>query len=123
MAVLGWAWLASPFALIGVISREPRLLRLVAAHLERCRIAGGFGVLLLVLSATVVRGVVGEAMFWIGTPLIGLLVWLRGNDDDGGDERDPDVPPIDWDQFERAFRSYADRRRGSSPRGPVTPTR
>jgi hypothetical protein len=119
MALIGWLWLASPFVLIGLISRDPELRRAVAVHHRRCRIIGWTGVAMMLTGAILVGGWVGSLMFVIGTPLGGLAVWARGDDgDDGGDEG-PDVPPIDWDQFERSFWSHV-RRRGR-PRRPRTP--
>ena len=63
----------------------------------------------------------GTIMFWIGTPLAGLAVWLRGDDGDDGGEDDPDVPPLDWDEFERSFWAHV-RRSGRPPRGPRVPS-
>lgn len=117
MALLGWAWLASPFAVIGLISHDRRLLALVAANLDRCRAAGWTGVAMMVLGVTVVHGTPGKALFWVGTPLIGLIVWLRGDDGDDGGQHDPDdVPPVDWEGFERSFWAYV-ARRGRGPSG------
>jgi hypothetical protein len=121
MGLLGWLWLASPFALIGLISRDPELLRLVAQHHRRCQIWGWSGVAMMVLGTILVPGWVGKLMFVVGTPLAGLAVWGRRDGGDEGGEHEPDVPPIDWDEFERSFRAYA-RRRGRPPRRPRTPS-
>jgi hypothetical protein len=115
MALLGWLWLGSPFALIALISHNPRLLSLVATHQSRCQAAGWTGAALMLLGAAVVPGVAGAVMFWIGTPLVGLVVWLRGDDGDDGGEPEPDVPPINWDEFERSFWDHV--RRGGPPSG------
>ena len=57
-----------------------------------------------------------KELFWVGTPLAGLAVWLR-RDGGGGDNGDgPDVPPVDWDEFERSFRAHV--RPSSRPRTP-----
>lgn len=120
MALLGWLWLASPFVLIGMIGRDPELRQLVALHHRRCTIIGWSGIGMMLLGAIVVPGWVGSVMFALGTPLGGLAVWARGDGDDGGEES-PDVPPIDWDQFERSFWAHV-RRRGTRPRRPRTPS-
>jgi hypothetical protein len=49
MGLLGWLWLASPFALIGVILHDRRLLALVAVHQERCRAVGWAGAAAMLL--------------------------------------------------------------------------
>lgn len=122
MTLLGWLWLASPFAVIGVISHDRRLLALLASHHGPCMVAGWGGVVMMVLGVTVVPDPLGTAMFWVGTPLAGLAVWLRRDDDGGGEGGDePDVPPVDWDEFERSFWAHV-RRRGRSPRRPRAPT-
>jgi hypothetical protein len=119
MVVLGWVWLVSPFAVIAVISHDQRLLALVALHHGRCLAIGWTGVTLMLLGATIVPGAIGSVMFCLGTPLAGLAVWLRrdGWDDGGTDE--PDVPPFDWGDFERAFWAHV-RRGGSRPPRPRT---
>ncbi len=107
MAVLGWLWLGSPFALIALISNDPELLASVGRHLNRCQAIGCTGAALMLLGVMLVPGVLGVLMFVVGTPLTGLLVWARGDDDDDGGEPPPDTPPIDWDEFERAFSAHA----------------
>jgi hypothetical protein len=121
MAVLGWLWLASPFAVIAVISHDPELLALVSAHHRRCQAAGWTGVAIMLLGVTVAPGVLGSIMFVFGTPMAGLAVWARGDDGDGGGEWPPDVPPIDWGDFERSFWAYVRGRSGPPPR-PRTPS-
>jgi hypothetical protein len=118
--LLGWLWLASPFVVITVISHDPRLLALIAAHHTRCMVAGWTGVAMMVLGVTVMPGALGALMFWVGTPLAGLAVWLRRDDGDGGGE-DPDVPPVNWDEFERSFWAHV-RRHGPAPRRPRAPS-
>jgi hypothetical protein len=122
VTLLGWLWLASPFAVIAVISHHPPLQAQVAAHHRRCMVAGWGGAAMMVLGITLIPDPLGTAMFWVGTPLAGLAVWLRRDDDDGGEGDDePDVPPVDWDEFERSFWAHV-RRRGRSPRRPRSPT-
>lgn len=120
MALLGWLWLISPFVVIGVISHDRELRELVSLHHRRCLIVGWAGVAFMLLGVMVVPGALGSVMFVVGTPLAGLIVWLRPDDEDGGDE-DPDLPPIDWDDFERSFWAHV-RRRGSRPRKPRSPS-
>jgi hypothetical protein len=120
MALLGWLWLASPFAVIALISHDPELLALVGAHHRRCQAAGWTGAAIMVLGVTLVPGPVGSIMFVIGAPLCGLVVWARGDDDDDGGEPPPDVPPILWDQFERSFWAYV--RGGGRSGRPRTPS-
>jgi hypothetical protein len=104
-----------------MISRDHRLVKLVALYHGRCLIAGWTGVMLMLLGAMIVAGSAGSVMFCLGTPLAGLAVWLRrGGGDDGGGEG-PDIPPFDFDDFERAFWAYV-RRRGSRPRSPRAPS-
>jgi hypothetical protein len=119
MALLAWLWLASPFAVIAPISRDPELQRLVAVHYPRCRAAGWTGVLMMCLGAALMPALLGTLMFWVGTPLAGLTVWLVGDDGDGGDESD--VPPVDWDEFERSFWVHV-RRHARTPRRPRAPS-
>ena len=121
MALLGWLWLVSPFAVIAMISGDPDLLRLVALHHRRCQVIGWAGVAMMVLGTTLVPGWVGRLMFVIGTPLGGLAVWACGGGGDEGGDDEPDVPPIDWDAFERSFWSHV-RRRGRPPRRPRAPS-
>src|SRR5579884_2473824 len=113
MALLGWLWLGSPFAVIAVIRRDLRLQSLVAAHLGWCHTAGCTGALMMVLGVLLIPSALGTALFAVGTPLVGLAVWQRGNRDDDGHEDEPDPPPFDWDEFERAF--WAHVRRSTGP--------
>lgn len=120
MELLGWLWLASPFAVMTLISRDRELLALVSTHHRQCQILGWGGLALMVLGVTVISGPVGSLMFLVGTPLGGLAVWgIRGGGDDGGGPG-PDVPPISWDDFERSFWAYVRGRGGrrSRPRIP-----
>ena len=65
----------------------------------------------------VVPGLLGTFLFILGTPLAGLAVWLRGDEDDGDDDGD-DPPPVDWGEFEGAFWTYVrSRRRPRTPAG------
>ena len=121
VALVGWLWLGSPFVVIAVISHDPRLLRQVAIHHTRCLTAGWIGVAMMCLGVASMPSLPGTLMFWLGTPLAGLAVWLRRDDDGGGGGEDPDVPPFDWDEFERSFRAHV-RRRGPSRGAPRTPT-
>ena len=121
MALVGWLWLGSPFVVIAVISHDPRLLRQVAIHHAGCLAAGWIGVAMMCLGVALMPGVLGSVMFWLGTPLAGLAVWLRRDDGGGGGGgEDPDVPPFDWDEFERSF--WAHVRRGGTPRRSRTPS-
>lgn len=120
--MLGWFWLASPFVVIGVISHDRRLLANVAAHHTECITAGWTGVVMMLLGVVLMPDPLGTVMFWLGTPLAGLAVWLRRDDDDDDDGGGgPDVPPVDWDEFERSFWAHV-RRRGRPPRPPRTPS-
>jgi hypothetical protein len=121
VALLGWLWLGSPFVVIAVISHDRRLLGLVAAHHTACVAAGWTGVVMMCLGVTLMPAPLGSAMFWLGTPMAGLAVWLRRDDDGGDDGRGPDGPPVDWDELERSFRPPG-RRRDRSPRRPRTPS-
>lgn len=121
VALMGWLWLGSPFVVIATISHDPRLLRQVAVHHTGCLAVGWAGVVMMCLGVALMPDLLGTLMFWVGTPLAGLAVWLRrddGDDGDGGGEVDP--PPIDWDDFERSF--WAHVRRGRAPRRPRTPS-
>jgi hypothetical protein len=121
VALMGWLWLGSPFVVIAVISHDRRLLRQVALHHTGCLVAGWTGVAVMCLGVVLVPDPLGSVMFWLGTPLAGLAVWLRGDSDDGGGgDDDPDVPPIDWDEFERSFWTHV-RRPPRTPRRPRTP--
>ncbi len=113
-------WLASPFVVIAVISHDRRLLRQIALHHTGCLMAGWTGVAMMCLGVALLPGLLGTLMYWVGTPLAGLAVWLRRDDGGGGGGGEPDVPPIDWDEFERSF--WAHVRRGRTPRRPRTPT-
>jgi hypothetical protein len=121
VTLLGWLWLGSPFVVIIVISSDRRLLAHVAAHHTRCVAAGWTGAAMMCLGVMIVPDPLGAAMFWVGTPLAGLAVWLRRDGGDGGGGDDPDVPPVDWDEFERSFWAHV-RRRGRPPRGPRSPS-
>jgi hypothetical protein len=122
VALVGWLWLGSPFVVIALISHDPRLLRQVALHHTGCLTAGWAGVAMMCVGVALMPNLLGAVMFWVGTPLAGLAVWLRRDDDDGGGGGGgPDIPPIDWDDFERSFWAHV-RRRGSSPRRPRTPS-
>jgi hypothetical protein len=121
VTLLGWLWLGSPFVVIVLISQDRRLLALVAAHHTACVAAGWTGVVMMCLGVALVPAPLGNVMFWLGTPMAGLAVWLRRDDDGGGGEEDPDVPPVDWDEFERSFWAHV-RRRGRPPRRPRTPS-
>lgn len=124
MGLLGWLWLLSPFAVIAVIARDPELQASVVNHYNGCRAAGWAGVVMMFAGAALAPAVGGTLMYVIGTPLAGLVVWLRDERDDGhGDDgggQDPEVPPPDWDEFERSFWGYV--RRGRRPRLPQTPS-
>jgi hypothetical protein len=107
---LGWLWLASPFALIAVISRDAQMRELVAVHSKRCRAIGWAGVVAMFLGVALLPDEPGSMLFGVGTPLSGLVVWThRDERDDLGDAEPQDLPP-DWGEFERSFRAYADRR-------------
>lgn len=120
MALVGWLWLGSPFVVIAVISHDPRLLRQVAVHHTGCLALGWSGVGMMCLGVALMPNPLGSAMFWVGTPLAGLAVWLRRDDGGGGGgDDDPDVPPIDWDEFERSFWAHVRGRGGRRPRTPA----
>lgn len=121
MTLVGWLWLGSPFAVIGLVSHHPRLLKLVSAHVVRCQVLGWAGVAMMFLGVIAVSGLPGSLMFWLGTPLAGLAVWLGGDDGDDGGDDGPDVPPFDWDDFERSFWAHV-RGRGRARRPPHVPT-
>jgi hypothetical protein len=122
MELLGWLWLVSPFVLIALIAHDSELQKGVASHLGQARAAGCVGALAMFLGATVVPGAIGATMFALGTPLVGLLAFIRRDDrDDGGGEEPPDTPPVDWDEFERSFRSHVGRRQ-PAPRRPRSPS-
>lgn len=119
MTVLGWLWLVSPFVLIALVSRDPQLQRLVSSHYTRCRAAGCIGAAMMVLGAALAPAMLGKIMFVLGAPLTGLVVFLRRDEGDDGGEDEPDVPPVDWDEFERSFWTHV---RGHSPRRPRAPS-
>ena len=121
MALLGWLWLISPFVVIAVIAHDPDLQRGVANHLAQARVAGCIGALMMFLGAVVVPGAFGATMFALGTPLVGLLAFIRRDDGDDGGEDGPDTPPVDWDEFERSFWGHV-RHGGRSPRRPRSPS-
>jgi hypothetical protein len=116
MVLLGWLWLASPFTVIALISHNRHLMRFVSAHHRRCLAAGWIGAALMLLGPTVIGGTVGLIMFLIGAPASGFGVWVHGNDGDDGGEQPPEVPPVDWGDFERAFWTHVRRRAKASPR-------
>jgi hypothetical protein len=116
MALLGWLWLVSPFVLIAVIAHDRELQTAVAERLPQVRAVGAAGALMMFLGAMVVPGAVGATMYALGTPLVGLLVFLRRDERDEGGEDGPDEPPPDWDEFERSFWAHVRRRR--RPRSP-----
>jgi hypothetical protein len=113
MALVGWLWLASPFVVIGLISHDPELLALVSEHHKRCRAIGWSGAAVMLLGVMLVPGPIGTIMFLIGTPAAGLAVWMRRDDGGDGGNPPPDVPPIDWGEFERSFWAHV-RGRGRS---------
>lgn len=119
MALLEWLWLASPFALIALISHDQRVQRLVSSHYAQCRVLGLSGAAMMVLGGILFATTLGKAMFVLGAPLTGLVVFLLRDDGDEGHEDEPDVPPVDWDEFERSFRAHV---RGRSSRGPRVPS-
>lgn len=118
---LGWLWLASPFVLIAVISRDSNMRELVAVHTGRCRALGVAGVAAMFLGVALLPDEIGTMLFGIGTPLTGLLVWTRRDDGDDGGEEGPAEPPPDWGDFERSFWDYV-RRRNRPPSRPQAPT-
>jgi hypothetical protein len=121
MALLGWLWLASPFVVIVLINRDQQLQRMVVSQYARCRAVGLAGAALMVVGSALVPTTFGKIMFVFGTPLTGLVVFRCRDDGGGGDEGegDPDVPPVDWDEFERSFRAHV---RGRPPRRPRAPS-
>jgi hypothetical protein len=121
VALLGWLWLGSPFVVIALISHDQRLLGLIAAHQTRCLAAGWTGVAMMCLGVALMPTALGATMFWVGTPLAGLAVWRRRDEGDGPGGDDPDVPPVDWDEFERSFWAHV-RRRGPMSRRPRSPS-
>jgi hypothetical protein len=114
MTLLGWVWLLSPFVVIAVISHDPELLALVAAHHKRCRAVGWTGVAIMLLGVALIPSAVGSIMFLLGTPLAGLVVWVIRDEGDDGDGSPPDMPPINWGEFERSFWAYVRGRSGRS---------
>jgi hypothetical protein len=121
MALFEWLWLFSPFLVIGAIALEPRLLKLVGRHHTVCRRAGWCGLGMLLLAVCGVSGWIGQVMFLVGTPLVGLAVWRLPDDrNDGGEDAPAVVPPFDWDDFERAFRAHV--RTGHRPQRPRSPS-
>ena len=121
MELLGWLWLVSPFVLIALVSHDRVLQRGVAENLGQARAAGCVGAVMMFLGGVVVPGALGAAMFALGTPLVGLLAFIRRDDRDEGGEGEPDTPPVDWDEFERSFRGHV-RRGRRSPQRPRSPS-
>jgi hypothetical protein len=120
VTLLGWVWLVSPFVVIALVAHDAQLQRFVAAHYDHCRAAGWAGVVMMFAGAALAPVAPGIVMFTIGTPLVGLVVWLRDDGNDGG-EGEPDSPPLDWHEFERSFWAHV-RSRRRLPRNPRTPT-
>lgn len=120
MGLMGWLWLISPFVVIALIAHDRELQGWVATHYDGARLAGWAGVVMMFLGAALAPDVFGTLMYIVGTPLVGLIVWLRDEGDEGGGGGDGDVPPPDWDAFERSF--WAHVRRGGRPRLPRTPS-
>lgn len=122
VALMGWLWLVSPFVVIGLISHDRRLLRQITIHHSLCLAAGWTGVAMMCLGVALMPSLLGTLMFWVGTPMAGLAVWLRPDDGGGGGGGDdPDIPPINWDEFERSFWAHV-RRGARAPRRPRTPS-
>jgi hypothetical protein len=120
MVLLGWMWLGTPFAVIALISHDERLRMLVNVYCTPCRAAGWTGAAMMCLGAVIMPEVLGTMMFIFGTPLSGLAVWLRNDGgDDGGESSD--VPPFDWDAFERSFWAHV-RRQRLQPHRPREPS-
>ncbi len=115
MGWLGWVWLGSPFVVIALIAHDRSMQAWVALHYDACRVTGWAGAVMMFLGVALAPALLGTLMFIVGTPLVGLVVWLRDDRDDGGD-RHPDEPPPDWNEFERSFRAHV--RRGRLPRPP-----
>jgi hypothetical protein len=119
------AWvLLTPFASGALIGRSAAARRALARAYPLPFALGWLGVALLFAGIVVLAGPAAVAAALAGGPLSGLALWGRrvedSDDDDGGDHRDPppDEPPpdddgVDWDEFERAFREYADRSPGT----------
>lgn len=120
MSLVGWLWLASPFLLILAIVHDPNMRDLVSVHYKRCRAIGWTGVVAMFLGVAVVPDPAGMLLFGIGTPLTGLIVWMRRDDGDDGGEEGPDEVPPNWGEFERSFWDYVARRHRPSSR-PRTP--
>ncbi len=119
MGLLGWVWLGSPFVVIALIAHDHSMQAWIASHYDACRVTGWVGAVMMFLGVALAPAVLGILMFVVGTPLVGLVVWLRDDRDDRG-EGDSDEPPIDWDEFERSF--WAHVRRGRLPRLPRAPS-
>ena len=75
----------------------------------------------MIFGAMLIPTTLGSIMFLIGTPVSGLAVWTRGSDDGGDDdsERPPEVPPIDWGEFERSFWTHVRHHGGAPQRRPA----
>jgi hypothetical protein len=63
MALLGWLWLASPFAVIALIAHDPQLRALVGTHHRRCQAAGWSGAAMMIFGAALIPGTLGSMMF------------------------------------------------------------
>jgi hypothetical protein len=119
--VLGAGILASAYAKAPRHAASgTRLARLVACALALY----GTGAIASITHHPLLAGL----MYGSGIAICAIAIWLsRGNDSDPGwgdqpaDEQpppDPDgVPPMDWGEFERAFRAYAARDRDRDPAG------
>jgi hypothetical protein len=119
MVLLGWIWLGTPFVVIALISHDEQLRMLLNVYYTPCRAAGWTGAVMMCVGAVIMPQALGTVMFIVGTPLSGLAVWLRNDGGDDGGEGS-DVPPVDWDAFERSFWAHvrSQRRRPRRPRAP-----
>ena len=93
-------------ALLGPPPAEPR------RSLGACLALGGVSVYLLALIVALGgHGAVGTALVGPGVGLLALAGWLsRGSDGGGGDDDDafdPELPPVDWDDFDRLREEWA----------------
>jgi hypothetical protein len=93
-------------ALLGPPPAAPR--RTTAA----CLALGGCALYVLALIVALEGyGAVGTVLVGPGVGLLALAGWLsRGSDDGGGDDDrtdEPELPPIDWDDFDRLREEWA----------------